>query len=159
MKIIVADHYGMCFGVRDAVAQAEQLARSGPLTILGELVHNPVVRERLAMRGVMEANSATARRAMITAHGTSDAQRANWEASGLQLADGTCPLVRHAHTQLKHLVRRGYFPVVIGKRDHVEVRGLVGDFPDSVVISDDADVASLPTRERYGVISQTTQRI
>ena len=25
MKIILAEHFGMCFGVRDAIAQAEQL--------------------------------------------------------------------------------------------------------------------------------------
>ncbi len=47
MKIILAEHFGMCFGVRDALAEAERLAEAGPLTILGELVHNPVVRERL----------------------------------------------------------------------------------------------------------------
>ena len=54
MKIQLAEHYGLCFGVRDAIAQAEQLAREGPLTILGELVHNPVVRERLMRHGVRE---------------------------------------------------------------------------------------------------------
>jgi hypothetical protein len=47
MKIVLAEHFGMCFGVRDAIAQAEELAEQAPLTILGELVHNPIVRERL----------------------------------------------------------------------------------------------------------------
>ena len=54
MIVKLAEHYGLCFGVRDAIAQAERLADEGPLTILGELVHNPVVRERLAARGVRE---------------------------------------------------------------------------------------------------------
>ncbi|PYK52550.1 MAG: 4-hydroxy-3-methylbut-2-enyl diphosphate reductase, partial [Verrucomicrobia bacterium] len=45
MKVIVAEHFGICFGVRDAIAQAQALAREAPLTILGELVHNPIVRE------------------------------------------------------------------------------------------------------------------
>ena len=39
-EIIVASHYGMCFGVRDAIALAEKRAKSAELTILGELVHN-----------------------------------------------------------------------------------------------------------------------
>lgn len=162
MKVIVADHYGMCFGVRDAIAAAEQAAAEGPVTTLGELVHNPLVRERLAMRGVMEASAAEALRslrAMITAHGTSDAQRGRWRAAGLQLLDGTCPLVRHAHTQLRALARAGYFPVVIGKRGHVEVVGLTGDFPDAVVIESEDQIATLPDRERFGIISQTTQPI
>ena len=55
MKVIVAEHFGICFGVRDAIAQAHALAREGPLTILGELVHNPIVREQLRAQGVQEA--------------------------------------------------------------------------------------------------------
>lgn len=161
MKVQLAEHYGLCFGVRDAIAQAERLAGQGPLTILGELVHNPVVRERLAQRGVQEgaldSGSAPTPQVMITAHGASDRKRAEWRAAGFGVADGTCPLVRHAHGQLGLLVGLGYFPVVIGKRGHVEVAGLTGDFPDAWVIESEADLAQLPSRERYGVISQTTQ--
>lgn len=171
MKIILAEHFGMCFGVRDAIAQAEKLAAEAPLTILGELVHNPVVRERLRTRGVREAsldempsgdrseNDASPARVMITAHGASDVKRTSWQSAGLNVADGTCPLVRHAHEQLKHLVRAGYFPVVIGKRGHVEVRGLTEDFPEAFVVEVASDIAKLPKRDRYGVISQTTQPI
>jgi 4-hydroxy-3-methylbut-2-enyl diphosphate reductase len=162
MKIQIAEHYGLCFGVRDAIAQAEQLAREGPLTILGELVHNPVVRERLARQGVREGAlgetaSAATPQVMITAHGASDRKRAEWRSAGFGVADGTCPLVRHAHDQLRLLVSLGYFPVVIGKRGHVEVEGLIGDFPSAWVIEQAGDIARLPEAERYGVISQTTQ--
>lgn len=69
----------------------------------------------------------------------------------------TCPLVRRAHKQLADLVRAGYFPVVIGQRDHVEVRGLTGDFPAAAVIGCADDIAAVPSHARYGVISQTTQ--
>ena len=163
MRIIVAEHFGMCFGVRDAIAQAEQLARQGPLTILGELVHNPVVRERLRAQGIGETSLAQTRstsdRVMITAHGASDKKRAEWRAAGFDVADGTCPLVRHAHEQLKELVAAGFFPVVIGKSGHVEVEGLIGDFPETVVVNTRADISKLPQRARYGIISQTTQPI
>ena len=162
MIVKLAEHYGLCFGVRDAIAQAEQLAAAGPLTILGELVHNPVVRERLAARGVREGSLSTAGNAptpqvMITAHGASDRDRASWRSAGFGVADGTCPLVRHAHDRLKTLVQLGYFPVVIGKRGHVEVLGLTGDFPETHVIESESDIDALPPRERYGVVSQTTQ--
>lgn len=164
MKILLADHYGLCFGVRDAIAQAEQLAARGPLTVLGELVHNPIVRDRLAQRGVREGSladpaSAATPQVMITAHGASDSARAAWRHAGFGVADGTCPLVRHAHDQLRVLVQLGYSPVVIGKHGHVEVAGLIGDFPDAFVIETTADFSQLPQRERYGVISQTTQPI
>jgi 4-hydroxy-3-methylbut-2-enyl diphosphate reductase len=162
MKIQLAEHYGLCFGVRDAIAEAERLAQQGPLTILGEIVHNPVVRERLADRGVREGRlvdvaSAQTPQVMITAHGASDAARAEWRRAGFGVFDGTCPLVRHAHDQLRLLVTLGYFPVVVGRRGHVEVQGLVGDFPAAFVVEESADLATLPQHERYGVISQTTQ--
>jgi 4-hydroxy-3-methylbut-2-en-1-yl diphosphate reductase len=216
MKIVLAEHFGMCFGVRDAIAQAEQLAQQAPLTILGELVHNPIVRERLRAQGVQEAaidkinnspiasnrapiamiaehgvrsspqsspspgrggreapgqsrgiralsgqtrTDPTQTRVMITAHGASDTKRAIWRERGFHLADGTCPLVRHAHEQLKRLVAAGYFPIVIGKVGHVEVRGLTEDFPEARIIDLPSDILKLPRRDRYGVISQTTQPI
>src|ERR1700728_2756264 len=106
MKIQLAEHYGLCFGVRDAIAQAERLVAQAPLTILGELVHNPVVRERLARRGVREEargwpDSAGGGQVMITAHGASDAKREAWQRAGFAVADGTCPLVRNAHEKLR----------------------------------------------------------
>jgi len=163
MKIILAEHFGMCFGVRDAIAQAVDLAEQGPLTILDELVHNPIVRERLRAQGVVEGSldqsGATSGPVMITAHGASDAKRAAWREHGFQVVDGTCPLVRHAHEQLKRLVAAGYFPVVIGKVGHVEVRGLTEDFPEACVVDFPSDILKLPRRDRYGVISQTTQPI
>ena len=164
MKIHLAQHYGLCFGVRDAIAEAERLAQQAPLTILGELVHNPVVRDRLAARGAREGRlgdvtSATTPQVMITAHGASDAARAEWRRAGFGVADGTCPLVRHAHDQLRLLVELGYFPVVVGQRGHVEVAGLTGDFPGAFVLKNETDLAALPLHECYGVISQTTQPI
>lgn len=164
MKILLAEHWGMCFGVRDTIAQAETLATTGPLTILGELVHNPLVRERLRARGAREASLeiATAEAApdvMITAHGASDLRREQWRTAGYRVTDGTCPLVRHAHTQLRELARAGYFPVVVGQRGHVEVRGLSEDFPGAVAVENVEDFAHLPDATRFGVISQTTQPI
>jgi 4-hydroxy-3-methylbut-2-enyl diphosphate reductase len=162
MHIQLAEHYGLCFGVRDAIAEAEQMAQHGPLTILGELVHNPIVRERLIRAGVREGGldrPADTHRVMITAHGVSDAARAAWVATGRQVADGTCPLVRHAHNQLRRLVDAGFFPVVIGKRGHVEVNGLTGDFPEACVVQEEADIVALPFDRGLGLISQTTQPI
>lgn len=165
MKILLAEHFGMCFGVRAAIAQAEALAAAGTLTILGELVHNPLVRERLRARGVSEGALAADTKAgaapdvMITAHGASDVRRKEWSEAGYKVADGTCPLVRHAHRQLRDLVASGFFPVVIGQAGHVEVLGLTEDFPDAVVIGHLADIAGLPRAKRYGIISQTTQSI
>ncbi len=162
MQIRLAQHYGLCFGVRDAINQAEHLATQAPLTILGELVHNPLVRERLTTLGAREASlsnpaSVTTNQVMITAHGASDKTRESWRHAGFALADGTCPLVRHAHDKLRELVTAGYFPVVIGKSGHAEVEGLIGDFPEAAVLLEEHQAEGLPDKSRYGIIAQTTQ--
>ena len=163
MKIILADHFGMCFGVRDALRKAETLAAAGPLTVLGELVHNPLARARIERHGAREGNlqdlasAPVAVPVLVTAHGASDERRGAWRAAGFQVHDTTCPLVRRAHNELAALVAAGFFPVVIGRADHVEVRGLTGDFPGAAVIAEEADLPRLPEHPRYGVIAQTTQ--
>jgi 4-hydroxy-3-methylbut-2-enyl diphosphate reductase len=163
MKVILAQHYGVCFGVRDAIKQAEDLARLGELTILGELVHNPIAKERLTALGAvessLEARSATTKKVMVTAHGASDQAVAIWRDRGHEVIDGTCPLVHQAHQALFDLARAGFHPTVIGKRGHVEVRGLIGDLPEASVIESEDDIHSLPIMPRYGVVSQTTQPI
>ena len=161
--IWLAEHYGMCFGVRDALVAAEKVARKGPSTILGELVHNEVVRDRLselgAREGDLRAPGAETREVIVTAHGASDRDRERWRAAGYRVTDTTCPLVRKAHTALAGLVAGGYAPVVIGKAGHVEVRGLTGDFPAARVVLSKEDVGELPFAPKIGVVSQTTQPI
>lgn len=162
MKIIRADHLGMCFGVRDAIALAEQTAQTQPLTILGDLVHNETVLAELRGRGIrfeQEPTHVTTPTVMITAHGTSQRTLAATRAQGLHVLEATCPLVHVAHRALIKLVAAGAYPVVLGKRDHVEVRGLTGDLDEFAVVLSPEDIQLLPEREHYGVIAQTTQPI
>jgi 4-hydroxy-3-methylbut-2-enyl diphosphate reductase len=130
MRIIRATHLGMCFGVRDAIALAFASAEAGPLTILGDLVHNPTVLSALAARGIAVANEVaqvTTHTLMVTAHGASARALASTRALGLHVVEATCPLMHVAHRAVAALVRDGYHVVIIGQRDHVEVRGLTGD--------------------------------
>lgn len=164
MKVTLAEHYGMCFGVRDALKKTQELASSKPVTILGQLVHNPVVREDLRQRGAVEGElhatgQAGTRDVVITAHGAADRDRAAWTAAGFAVTDTTCPLVRKAHTALAQLVASGCQPVIIGQARHVEVRGLAGDFPHAIVVENEADVANLPPSAKFGIVSQTTQPV
>jgi 4-hydroxy-3-methylbut-2-en-1-yl diphosphate reductase len=161
MKVLLADSFGMCFGVRDAVEMAINSPHRSDLTVLGELVHNPEVLRRLREAGVRTVSSVDAPvqtgHVMITAHGTADSVVAGLRTRGLQVHEATCPLVRHAHRSLHRLVAQGYFPVVIGKPDHVEVRGLVGDLEEYAILQRPEEVAGLVGRSRIGVVSQTTQ--
>jgi 4-hydroxy-3-methylbut-2-en-1-yl diphosphate reductase len=162
MNIIRAEHLGMCFGVRDAIALALEHANTKPLTILGDLVHNATVLETLRAKGIAIAHDlADVKTAtvMVTAHGASNRKLAHTRALGLAVVEATCPLVRVAHKAIAAHVRDGYHPVIIGQRDHIEVRGLTEDLDRYDVVLTEEDVLLLDEHPRIGVAAQTTQSI
>ena len=152
----------MCFGVRDAIALAVQTAKREPLTILGDLVHNESVLAELRAKGIRferQSSGVGTQTVMITAHGASDRAKNETRRRGLNVLEATCPLVRVAHRSLSKLVDEGFYPVVIGKRDHVEVRGMTEDLGEFDVVLCEEDIAKLQERPRFGIISQTTQPV
>ncbi len=162
MKIHRAEHLGMCFGVKDAIALALDTVRHQPLTVLGDLVHNEIVLAELKGRGIKfqsEAGEVVTGTVMITAHGASERRLGAVRERGLQVLEATCPLVRVAHRAVAKLVGEGYHPVIIGQRDHVEVRGMTEDLAEFDVVLSEADVHALKERPRFGVAAQTTQPI
>ena len=162
MKIIRAEHLGMCFGVKDAIALALETARHEPLTILGDLVHNETVLAELRAGGVRFGQApaeVTTPAVMVTAHGASELKMNQARRLGFKVLEATCPLVHLAHRSLAKLVVQGFHPVIIGRRDHVEVRGMTEDLADYDVVLCPEDVAGLGEQARFGVIAQTTQPI
>jgi 4-hydroxy-3-methylbut-2-enyl diphosphate reductase len=162
MRVIRAESLGMCFGVRDAIALALDHGETAPLTILGDLVHNASVLADLEKKGIATArdlDQVTTHKVMVTAHGASERTLARTRARGLEVIEATCPLVDVAHRAVAALVRDGYHPVIVGQRDHVEVRGMTEDLDHVDVVLDAADVEALPPYPRIGVAAQTTQPI
>lgn len=162
MKILRASQLGMCFGVRDAIALAQREARHEPITVYGDLVHNPTVLDRLHAQGVQierQAAAISTATVMITAHGASERARHQLAGRGLRVLEATCPLVHAAHRAVTRLVRDGFHPVIVGKRDHVEVRGLTEDLAEFDAVLSAEDVDRLPEKPRFGVAAQTTQPI
>src|SRR2546421_5880684 len=107
MQVRIADHYGMCFGVRDAVDLALRLTGAGPVTILGDLVHNPDVVARLDAAGAARARAPEevgTRTVLLTAHGTADRVKLQLRLAGRDVHDATCPLVTRAHLAAARLV-------------------------------------------------------
>ena len=162
VRVLRAEHLGMCFGVRDAIALALTHGESTPLTILGDLVHNEAVLASLQARGIAVArhpSEVKTHRVMVTAHGASERTLARMRALGLESIEATCPLVQVAHQAVRTLVGDGYHPVIVGQRDHVEVRGLTEDLETFDVVLHERDVLALDAHPRLGVAAQTTQPI
>jgi 4-hydroxy-3-methylbut-2-enyl diphosphate reductase len=152
----------MCFGVRQAIALAFEAAAHQPLTILGDLVHNETVLEQLRARGIQlrdEVGEVDTPRVMVTAHGASERRMAALRDRGLRVLDATCPLVRAAQRAVTALARDGCHPVIVGTRDHVEVRGLTEDLAAFDVVLAEEDVTRLKGWPRVGIAAQTTQPV
>ena len=116
----------------------------------------------LRARGIKmaaQAEGVDTQTVMITAHGASEKTLSAARGRGLAVMEATCPLVHVAHRAVSNLVAAGYHPVIIGKRDHVEVRGLTEDLAECDVILSETDIDGLRERPRFGVAAQTTQPI
>ena len=161
MKIIKADVLGMCFGVRDALAIMDNITTPERVTIHGELVHNEKVLDDLGARGFRMIGEKQRRSlpvtqtVLITAHGISDKERARLRDAGKELIDTTCPLVTRAHQAAQKLQDAGCHVLVIGKRGHVEVQGIIEDLRGFDVLQSPDEARTYP-HAKLGIMCQTT---
>jgi 4-hydroxy-3-methylbut-2-enyl diphosphate reductase len=161
MRVIRADVMGLCFGVHDALAVIDGVASPSEVTIHGELVHNEVVLADLQSRGFRMLGESDRTgvpetpAVLITAHGVSDHERRRLGAAGKTLIDTTCPLVARVHQAATRLESLGYHVLVIGRRSHVEVRGVVEDLSSFDVIESVEEVTTYAAK-RLGIVCQTT---
>ncbi|MGE3821283.1 MAG: 4-hydroxy-3-methylbut-2-enyl diphosphate reductase, partial [Isosphaeraceae bacterium] len=161
MEVLRAEVMGLCFGVRDALRIIDRVERPTEVTIHGELVHNEVVLIDLENRGFGRTEEANRQgvpetsQVLITAHGISDRERERLRNAGRTLIDTTCPLVTRAHEAAVGLSREGYHVLLIGRRGHVEVLGIVEDLASYSLIETSADVTTYP-HPRLGIVCQTT---
>ena len=166
MKVSLANAMGTCFGVRDAIDLAMSPEFNSDLTIVGQLVHNPQVSESLKQNGVSlvpgieDIDQIKTKKVMITAHGAAEKTKQKLQDAGFIVFDATCPLVMRVHQTIKLMVTKGFFPVVIGQEDHVEVKGIVGDLEDHLVINNEDDFKKIKKSgyRKLGIVSQTTQQ-
>jgi 4-hydroxy-3-methylbut-2-en-1-yl diphosphate reductase len=162
MRVIRADVLGMCFGVRDALAVIDVIDDPRAVTIHGRLVHNEIVQERLREQGFETTPEGERSRGLpgtpavlVTAHGISNRERTRLQAAGKQLVDTTCPLVTRVHKAARALEEAGYHVLVIGRKGHVEVDGIIEDLEHFDVIESADDVQTYH-HPKLGVVCQTT---
>jgi len=163
MKIIRADNYGFCYGVKRAVKIAQQAPKgyNSNAATLGELVHNPRVVENLAKQSIACAQSLdnfrTGDVVIFHSHGEGPAVYEEAKAKGLTLVDATCPHVKKAQQSALELAKEGRFVIIIGEKHHPEVQSILAwAGQNAVVVETPEDVALVPSKPIYGVVSQTT---
>ena len=161
MPVEVAAHAGFCMGVKRAVEMAEAAVGDGiPSCTLGELIHNPDVVRRLAERGLEPITSpeeAAGRRVLIRSHGVSPEVPEQLRSAGSEVLDLTCPFVDRLHRIVEEGSRDGTLVILVGEKDHPEVRGTAGWAHGEVrIVAEAAEAMELPETDRAVAVCQTT---
>src|SRR4030042_3415280 len=119
MEIIIAENSGLCYGVKRALNIAKRTRRAvpGPVTTLGDLIHNPRVVADLRTRGV--SSSATSRdikdgTVIIRSHGVSPAIYRTLVRKNLAIVNATCPIVQDIQKLVESLARKHLEVIIVG---------------------------------------------
>ena len=134
MDIVLANPRGFCAGVDRAIEIVKRAIETlgAPIYVRHEVVHNRFVVEDLKARGavfVEELDEVPAGGTVIfSAHGVSQAVRADAAARGLRVFDATCPLVTKVHIEVARQWRAGRDVILIGHEGHPEVEGTMGQW-------------------------------
>lgn len=170
MAIIEIDQYsGFCFGVTRAINMAEeQLAVTGHLYCLGDIVHNSNEVERLKQEGLETITHEQLKElhdvnVLLRAHGEPPETYEIARRNNIKIIDATCPVVLKLQQRIKHTYNdEPNEPqiVIYGKRGHAEVNGLVGQTSGkALVIESVNEIDKIDFSRNVYLYSQTTKSV
>ena len=166
-EILLAENSGFCFGVRQAIEKTEEqinLKKSGKIKgrifTCGPLIHNRLVTDDLAERGVGIITSAGEAEpgdvVIVRSHGESKTFFEDAQSRGITVIDATCPFVRKIQLLAEEAHHEGRKIIIVGDREHPEVRGINGWCENSAVIVNSPEEAESVTGDNYFLVCQTT---
>ncbi|MFH1752486.1 MAG: 4-hydroxy-3-methylbut-2-enyl diphosphate reductase [archaeon] len=189
LKILLAENSGFCFGVQRSLNLVKTVFNKDKVYLLGPLIHNNLVIKKLEEKGaivvktIKEIPENTV--VIIRAHGVAPEVYLQAKQKNLKIIDATCPFVKMVQDKAKSLNEKGYLVVIVGEKEHPEVKGILGNAVKAVIIEKPAEVNSifnksnnkvsqkelekkstneeinnnlfLPAYNKIGVVSQTTQ--
>jgi 4-hydroxy-3-methylbut-2-enyl diphosphate reductase len=163
MKIITAKSAGFCFGVKRAIDIAFKIAREkrqGVYT-LGPIIHNPQVVEKLKEQGIIPITNLRSRRnikaLIIRTHGIPLSLSKRLASLEFEIIDATCPFVKKAQYYAKLLSEEGYQVVILGEKNHPEVKGIMSYANDVIIVNNKTPLPKI--KSKVGIVVQTTQSL
>jgi (E)-4-hydroxy-3-methyl-but-2-enyl pyrophosphate reductase len=163
MKIIIAQNIGFCFGVERAYKLSLKALNEsqGKCQMLGNLVHNEKVINDLKKKGlefISSVDQAESGTVIIRAHGVADKTIKELEKKEVVVVDATCLLVKKAQDFARQLFKEKRKVIIIGEKDHAEVRAINGAIDNQgLVIESAEEIESIPRDKPIGIVIQTTQ--
>ncbi|GAA4407527.1 4-hydroxy-3-methylbut-2-enyl diphosphate reductase [Nibrella viscosa] len=139
VQILLARHFGFCYGVENAIEIAYKAISENPkkrIFLLSEMIHNPEVNGDLLSRGVRFLMDTAGRQlvpweeltqddiVIIPAFGTTLETQQKLSAIGLDVEryNTTCPFVEKVWNKANQIGQKAYTVVVHGKPTHEETR-------------------------------------
>jgi 4-hydroxy-3-methylbut-2-enyl diphosphate reductase len=165
MDITVSENISYCVGVERTLQLVERLLQENPdqtYFMLGEIVHNEFVINDLKSRGLKIVHNIKelpeGARVIIQSHGVAKSVYEQLEKINARIIDATCSMVKAIHKKIIRLARDGYFPVIIGKNGHDEVRGIAGQVRRSLIVGnpDEVQPELFSGLDKLGIVVQST---
>ena len=132
----------------------------GKSCTLGPIIHNPQMVERLRLKGVGTVADLTAMEEgtiIIRSHGVGPRVYEEAKAKGLKVVDATCPHVKKAQLSAKELSKEGRQVVIIGEKNHPEVKSIFEWSGNrATIIETEEDAKKFAPCPKLGIVSQTT---
>lgn len=163
----MAKRAGFCFGVKRAIDITFDIAekdKEGVFT-LGPIIHNPQVIGRLKKEGILpldvgDIDDSKVRALIIRTHGIPCDLYDNISSRGFRVIDATCPFVKKAQEYARLLAENGYQVIILGEKEHPEVKGLVSYAgSDAIVVDGDVPLKLKGLKSKVGIVVQTTQPV
>ena len=163
MEVILSSPRGFCAGVVRSIDVVEICLRrfGAPVYVKHQIVHNPHVVADLERKGAITVETIEdippGSLVVFSAHGSPPEDFEKAKERNLRVIDAVCPLVTRVHNEAKKYHREGKKILLVGHRDHQEVRGTMGQV-DMTLISDefDSELPDWDVDENVAVLTQTT---
>ncbi|HIE44442.1 MAG TPA: 4-hydroxy-3-methylbut-2-enyl diphosphate reductase [Candidatus Omnitrophica bacterium] len=159
MEVTVAKHAGFCFGVKRAVRIALDAAKSKRVYTLGPLIHNPPMVEEMRKKGAIPLSNLKdldKGSVIIPSHGISPQVLKRIESRVEEIIDATCPFVKSAREEAIKLDRECEQLIIVGDREHPEIKGILPFLRDTVLVVRKASEIPDKSFSSCGIIAQTT---
>ena len=159
MEVILAEYLGFCYGVKRAIKIARENA-DGKSCTLGPIIHNPQMVARLKNEGVNVVENLSDMKEgtiIIRSHGVGPQVYEEATSRGLKIVDANCPHVKKAQLSAKKLVEEGYQVVIIGEKNHPEVKSIFEwSNKEAVILETEEEAKQFSSCQKLGIVSQTT---
>ncbi len=167
MEIIKVESAGFCFGVKRAVKKAIEASekfKGSKIYTIGPIIHNNDVVRDLEKRGVEVAKNFNIKNSVVIlrSHGVEKDILEKLKKNNNIIIDAICPYVKKIHKCVEELKKENYFIVIIGDKNHPEVKAIASYAGESFykIISNENEINDFfKDIKKIGIVAQTTQSV